>query len=122
MSSATHAAARVGEAYSGQNPVTPKYAPIAVSSSGDQTIVAAVTGKRLLVLAYNYMANGTVNVKWRSNTTDLTGLGYLIANTGKVAPFSQVGWFKTAVGEALNLNLSASVAVGGEVVYAEVDT
>lgn len=119
--SMTHAAPRIGEAYSGEGPVQPKYASIAVSSSGDNTIVSAVAGKRLLVLAYNYMANGTVNVKWRSNTTDKTGLAYLVANTGKVAPFSSVGWLITASGDALVLNLSGAVAVGGEVVYAEVD-
>ncbi|HND25057.1 MAG TPA: hypothetical protein PK229_12110 [Rhodocyclaceae bacterium] len=121
MSSPTHAAPRIGEAYSGITPAPPKYAAIQVSTSGDNTIVNAVTGKKLLVLAYNYMANGSVNVKWRSNTTDQTGLAYLAQNTGKVAPFSQVGWFKTSAGEALVLNLSGNVAVGGEVVYAEVD-
>ncbi len=112
---------QIGSAFQGQTPLAPKYAAIAVSSSGDNTIVSAVSGKKLLVLQYNYMANGTVNVKWRSNTTDQTGLAYLVANTGKVAPWSPIGWVKTASGEALVLNLSANVAVGGEVCYAEVD-
>lgn len=111
----------VGMMVSGLTQITPKYAAIAVSSNGDNTIVAAVAAKRLLLLQYNYMANGTVNVKWRSNTTDKTGLAYLIANTGKVAPFSPIGWCITAVNEPLVLNLSGAIAVGGEVVYAEVD-
>lgn len=111
---------QIGAAYQGQIPVIPKYAAIAVVGSGDNTIVTAVAGKRLLLLQYNYMANGAVNVKWRTNTTDLTGLAYLVANTGKVAPFSPIGWCVTAAGEALVLNLSGAVAVGGELTYAEV--
>lgn len=122
MSNPVYAASHVGIVYQGQTPLVPKYAAIAVSASGDNTIVAAVSGKRLLVLQYNYMANGTVNTKWKSGaSTDLTGLAYLVANTGKVAPFSPVGWCVTAAGAALVLNLSGNIAVGGEVVYAEID-
>jgi|WetSurMetagenome_2_1015567.scaffolds.fasta_scaffold1305328_2 hypothetical protein len=97
-----------------------KYAPIVASASGNTSVVAAVAGTKIRVIAYNYMANGTVNVKFQSATTDKTGLSYLIANTGKVCPFNPAGWFETAVGEALNINLSASIAVGGELVYVEV--
>lgn len=95
-----------------------RFAPIAALNSGANVIVPAVTGQWLFrIVAYNFIANGTVNVKWQSGSTDLTGLSYLVANCGKVAPFSDVGWFETNAAEALNLNLSGSVAVGGEVVY-----
>lgn len=97
-----------------------RFAAIQTSASGDTTIVAAVPDKRIILLAYNYMANGAVNVKWRSNTTDLTGLAYLVANGGKVCPFANTGWAITALGEALVINLSAAIAVGGEVAYAVV--
>lgn len=106
----------------GLTALTPKFAKIAASGSGNNTIVAAVTSKKIRVLAYNFMSEGTVNAKFQSAAggTDLTGLSYLIANTGKVAPFNPVGWFETVAGELLNLNLSAAVAVGGELVYVEV--
>jgi hypothetical protein len=105
--------------YYGYLPTPPAYAAIAVSASGDTTLVAAVPGLRIVLLAYNYMANGTVNAKWKSGAgTDITGLAYLVANTGKVAPFNPAGWCITAVGQALVLNLSASIAVGGELSYA----
>ena len=92
------------------------------SSSGDNTLVAAVSGKVIKVLQVALMSNGTVNVKFQSGAsgTDLTGLFYLIANTGFVINFSPSGWFKTASGVLLNLNLSGAVAVGGVLSYIEV--
>lgn len=100
--------------------LTPKFAVISASSSGATSIVSAVSGKKIRVLAYNFIANGTVNVKWQSASTDKTGLKYCIANSGMVAGFNPIGWFETASNEALNINLSAAIAVGGELVYVEV--
>lgn len=101
--------------------VTPKFAAIAASGSGDNTIVALVSGKKIRVLNYVLVANGTVNVKWKSSTTtDKTGLAYLVANTGVASPHAPTGLFETAAGEALVLNLSAAIAVGGHLSYIEV--
>jgi len=102
--------------------VTPKFATIAAASSGNNTIVAAVTSKKVRVLAAQIISNGTVNVKWQSGAggTDLTGLAYLVVNAGYVLPFNPAGWFETASNTLLNLNLSASVAVGGSITYIEV--
>lgn len=102
----------------GATPLLPRFAVIATSSSGNTEIVAATTGKKIRVLAYNYVANGTANIKWHSGTsTVIGGLGYWVVNTGKVVPFCPVGWFETAAGEALNINLSQAVGVGGELAY-----
>lgn len=98
-----------------------KDAPIAVSTSGSQQIVAAVSGKRIALLAYTLIANGTVNVKWQKDSTDMTGLLYLIANVGASPAYCPVGMIKTGPSQALNLNLSDSVAVGGHVTYAVID-
>lgn len=101
--------------------VTPKFAPIAASALGLNAIVPAVVGKKLRVLAYNFTSNGAVNAKWQSATTDKTGFKYMpAAGYGIEVGFCPVGLLETAVGEALNLNLSAAVAVGGEVIYVEV--
>lgn len=97
-----------------------KYAVITTSASGATAIVAAVTGKKIRVIAYSVVANAAVNVKWQSGTTDVTGLKYLAANGGIVQGYNPAGWFQTASAEALNINLSGAVAVGGEVVYVEV--
>lgn len=104
----------------GATSLTPKFAAIAASASGDNPIVAVVAGKKIRVLSYVLMANGAVNAKWRSATTDKSGLLYFAANGGAVAPHTPVGHLETAAGEALNLNLSGAVAVGGHVTYIEV--
>jgi hypothetical protein len=99
----------------------PKFAAIQLSATG--AVVAAVAGKRIRVLAAFQSASAAVNTKWQSASTDLTGLTYFVADTllgPQVLPFNPAGWFQTAKGEALNLNLSGSVAVGGGIVYVEV--
>lgn len=106
----------------GTTALTPKFAAIAASSSGNNTLIAAVTGKKIRVLAYNIIANAAVNAKFQSAAggTDLTGLKYFSANGGICAPFNPLGWFETASAALLNLSLSGAVAVGGELVYVEV--
>lgn len=107
---------------SGNDEVTPKFKVISASSSGDNTLVSGVSNKKIRVLSYVLMANGTVNAKFQSSTGgDITGLLYLVANTGASSGFSPVGHFETVAGEALELNLSGAVAVGGHLTYIEVD-
>jgi hypothetical protein len=51
----------------------------------------------------------------------LTGLSYFAAaGDGEVLSFNPVGWFETVAGEALDINLSGAVAVGGHLTYVEV--
>lgn len=114
-----------GYAFTGFNPerqVPVKRFVIAASSSGINAVVAAVTGRRIRVLSYNYVVDGAVNAAWRSGaTTVIGGVGYWDAKgRGKVVPRNVDGWFETAAGEALNLHLSGAVAVGGEGTYIEV--
>lgn len=117
------ASAETSTMYDGTTALTPKFAAIAASSSGNNTLVAAVTSKKIRVLAYNLMGAGAVNAKFQSGAsgTDLTGLKYIAAAGGGIcAPFNPAGWFETASNTLLNLNLSGAVAVGGELVYVEV--
>lgn len=102
--------------------LTPKWAVISASSSGDNTVVSAVTSKKIRVLFWDLSPNAAVNAKWKSSTTtDKTGLYYMGGQgNGNSRPFNPVGWFETASGEALTLNLSGAVAVGGVVGYVEV--
>jgi hypothetical protein len=106
--------------YSGSTALTPKFASIAVSSSGDNSIVSAVVGKRIRVLRWRIVANGAVNAKWRDGTSDITGLSYLITNASTGGGYCPVGHFQTTSNTALQLNLSAAVSVGGEITYVEV--
>lgn len=99
----------------GGTALTVKYASISTSASGDTTVVAAVTGKRIKVIDYVLTRASAVNMKWRSGTTDITGLLY----NGAAPGFNPVGHFRTAVGELLAINLSAAVGVGGHITYVE---
>jgi len=86
--------------------------PISTAASGDTTLVVAVTGKRIVVVDGAIVSAGAVNVKFESNTTDITGAMSLA--TGIPVP---VGGFKTAASESLLINLSGAVQVSGWLEY-----
>lgn len=106
----------------GVTALTPKFAIIDAASSGDNTLVASVSSKKIRVLALFMVSAGTVNVRFESGAagTALTGQMNLIANSGFTLPFNPVGWFETAATTLLNLELSGAVSVDGALVYVEV--
>ena len=94
------------------------YSTIVASSNGATQIVAATPGKIIKVLSLQIVANAAVNVQWSgTNAGNITGLAYLAQNGGLVLPHNQLGWFQTSAGDALSINLSSGVAVGGSLVY-----
>lgn len=99
-----------------------KYALIDHASSGDNTLVAAVTGKKIRVHSLFLVAAGTVTVRFESGAggTALTGQMTLAVNNVLVLPHSAHGWFETAAATLLNLELSAGVSVDGGLTYSEV--
>lgn len=102
--------------------LTPKFAVIDVASSGDNTLVAAVSSKKIRVLSLFLVAAGAVNARFESGAggTALTGQMNLTTNSGFVLPFNPVGWFETAATTLLNLELSGAVSVDGALTYVEV--
>lgn len=116
------ASAETTTIYDGTTALTPKFALISTSSSGASTVVAAVTSKKIRVLRWSLSSNGAVNVKWQSHVTptDLTGLHYMTQFATAGGAYCPQGIFQTVSGEALDINLSGSVAVGGELTYVEV--
>lgn len=104
-----------------------KQALISASSSGSNTVIAAVPTKQIWVLKIALISNGSVNVKFQSgaNGQNLTGLFYLIANTGFVMNENggqyAVPWFVTRTNDLLAINLSDNIAVGGVLTYIEVE-
>lgn len=103
--------------------VTPKFTPINVSSSGNNTILAAVVGKKIRVLDVILIAGAGVDVRFESGAggTSLTGIMPLTTNSGFAPGFSPVGHFETAVNTLLNLELSAAQSVDGWIVTAEIN-
>ena len=98
---------------------TVQYTSISATTSGDTQIVPAVSGKRIQVIAYAVVASANVTIKFRSGTTDITGSMRLVEGGG-IAHAYDGGLFQTAVGQALNINLSTNATVGGYVVYREI--
>lgn len=99
-------------------PLTGTTVPIAVSSSGDTTLVSAVGGKKIKVTHVHFVSRGTVTIKWKLGSTYMGEEDYIV-NTG-ISASSSEGVFVTGVGEALAINLSASINVGGSLTYIEV--
>lgn len=102
--------------------LTPKFAAIDAATSGDNTLVAAVVGKKIRVLAVWMVAAAAVTARFEDGAsgTALTGQMNLAANGGFVLPFNPVGWFETTANTLLNLELGGAVSVDGNVVYVEV--
>ena len=96
----------------------PKHAKIAASSSGDNEVVAApASGYMHIVLAYMFVTAAAVTTTWKSGATEITGGMTFDAKSGTNAPLNQLGWFKTASAQALNLNLSGAIGVNGHLTY-----
>ena len=95
------------------------FATINATTSGDTQVVAAVSNRRIVVVAFGVVASATVNIRFRSGSTDITG-SMRVVEGGGIAHAYDGGLFQTAVGQALNINLSTNATVGGYVVYREV--
>lgn len=100
-----------------------KFVRINASSSGDNTIVAAVATKKIRVLGYAMVATGTVTALFQDSAGSPVIFGGfdLIANSGvSYAGGLLAPAFDTAAGNGLEINLSAGVAVKGHLTYIEV--
>lgn len=109
----------------GTTALTPKFAAIAAATSGNNTLVAAVTSKKIRILALFVVAGAANNIYFDDGAGTLiiggsTNKIQLAANGGFVLPFNPVGWGETAATQALRANLSAATSVSGVVVYVEV--
>ncbi len=112
--------AETSSVYNGATALTPKFAKIDLAATG--TLVAAVAGKKIRVLALQMAAAGAVTVQAKSAAggTALTGAISLATGVAHVLPFNPVGWFETVAAELLELALGGAVQVSGSLVYVEV--
>lgn len=101
---------------------------ISTNTSGDNAIVSAVAGYAIEVKGYVLTAASGVVVAFKSDTgggaVTLGTLTFSFTTSGSVAiasapvvPAGEKGWFQTASGKALNLNLGGAVSVTGHVLY-----
>lgn len=104
-------------------PLLCKYAAIDAATSGDNTLVAAVTGKKLRVLAAFFTMTGTaVTIRFESGAGGTALTGQMTPAQGQtiVLPYNPHGWFETAAGSLLNLELGGAQSVDGALTYIEV--
>jgi hypothetical protein len=97
-------------------------APISIAASGDNTVIAADATKKIKVLSYVLVSTGTVNATWKSGAAvNLSGSIPLVADTGVAvgggnAPGTH--WeLETVAAQALVINLTGNVGVGGHLSY-----
>lgn len=101
-----------------------KFAPISVSASGANTVVAAIPGKKIRVLNYVLSAKDEVFGTWRSGASTLLSGGLFlkdVSNPVAATGSHEVPLFQTVNGEALILVLNTSKLVAGHLTYVEVD-
>tara|TARA_Y100000310_G_scaffold173972_1_gene174121 strand:+ start:1041 stop:1397 length:357 start_codon:yes stop_codon:yes gene_type:complete len=98
-----------------------KFAQIDEASTGDQEVVAAVTGQKIRVVAMSFTCVGAVGVSWKSAANEKIGHMKFAANGGPVWICPEGAGFvvETNEGEALNINLDATVQVDGWLNYVE---
>lgn len=91
------------------------------AASADNTLVAAVTGKKIRVLEFHLVASAALAARFESAAagTALTGVMSLAANAILHAPWCPAGHFETVVSELLNLELSTSACYGW-LIYQEI--
>lgn len=97
-------------------------AAISGATSGDNTLVAAVAGKKIKVLGLFLVAVTAVTVRFESGAggTALTGVMSIGATGTLVLPMVSdlnTPWFQTADGALLNMELGGSVQVSGALIY-----
>ena len=95
------------------------------TTSGNNSIIAAVGGKTIKVFSYCLQGNGTVNAKFTDGAggTQLSALWNLISGMNilpaAIQPPSYL--FKTTAGNELTMNLSGTVVVQYEITYTDDD-
>ena len=103
----------------------PKTAAINCASSGDNTIVSAVSGKRIAVWAWNIIVEGAVDVRWEDGAAGTAKSGqYAFTEAGRGLAQAAGGLVPLWIGTSntlLNLELSGAVQVMGQVSYTEWD-
>jgi hypothetical protein len=95
------------------------FASISAASSGNNTIISAVTSKKITVLGYVLVADGAVTAQWQDGAsgTALSGAMSFAANGGVSAHLGGIPMMQGSTATLLNLNLGGAVGVRGHIAY-----
>jgi hypothetical protein len=112
---------RSGEIYDGTAVCEVKRAAISVTGSEDNTLVAAVTSKKIRVVSMVFYPTAALGARFESGAggAALTGIMQLATKEPLVLQHNKHGHFETAAGALLNLELTTSTAGYGFLNYIE---
>jgi len=108
----------------GQNPLNS--AVINTASTGDNIVIAAVTGRRILVWKMNFTVGGATTITAYSDVqatgTALSGAYNLTANGSSLFfPYDSSPYFITAQGKSFNLySTGTTIQISGAIYYTTV--
>jgi hypothetical protein len=92
-----------------------------VSSSGDNILLAGISGKKIRITSFSIQADAPVNVYFKSGSTKISSIKYIpSAGSGFGRSDNDVGHIETNRGENLILNLSTAVNVSIDFTYEEI--
>jgi hypothetical protein len=90
---------------------------IDTAGSGDNTLIAGVTGYYIAVYKIWYVLAGDVNHTLKNGSTAFSGTVTGKAGGSFVLDYDGTPWFVTTAGNGFVLNLSGAVQVSGRVYY-----
>ena len=101
-----------------------KRAAVSAITTGDNTLVAAVTGRKIRLMAAVLEptgGNATIRFEDGAGGTALTGQMVIGTNSEFLLPYNPVGWLETSAATLLNLEVTSAGSVSGFIVYEEVE-
>lgn len=89
------------------------------AASGDNTIIAAVSGSIIRVYQFFMVSNAAVNVIFKHNSTAFNAFAIPFTAQGSNMVLDHTGqpWFTGLPGEAFIINLSGAVQMTGQLFY-----
>lgn len=91
----------------------PQRASVSIATATTTAVVAAQTGKRIVLVNVVLTVASGQTIVWKSGTTVLSGA----IESGYTAGDSNAGLLETAPGEALNITTTSTGAVRGHITY-----
>jgi hypothetical protein len=92
--------------------------PINISSSGNNTVIPALTGAGFKIWKMWLVANGAVTVTYQDGaSTAISGPVALVSGGSQSFSYEGTAHFNTSIGNAFVINLSGAVQVSGTVYY-----
>ncbi len=92
------------------------------SAGGNIAAPAGISGAIIRIYKLYLVFSGNTNITFQDGSTALSGPMAMLANGSITLSMDGTPWFTTSVGNAFNINSSASVQVSGAVYFTQLPT